>query len=323
MKLLLLIIIFIFSCSKHPLTLEDKAIVPDSGKYFSIYNRDNASMKDLNNPSPSDNILGISLEELLNKDYAWSGTMEGKNILFTFEYNKYTKEISVYSSSVKETDIDKSYPYKLYENRTLLPTTIRTNSDVLTMSFNPVFYMLEYDNFMGNNFGILSYGYYEGYLPNIVPSSNSIERRVSYPHTNKLLPNISKYELKYKVIGGVWYSVINSCFSKNAYENYIFLENSDISVSKDNQIPDGSLTLNRGWDIWQYKYYDGLTNYIYIYDYYYLYIGTNRSITIIKVDGSKEVRNGDVLFLYKNKPSSGDIASYNPSYRFIKYFVKP
>lgn len=322
--LLFVILFFTTSCGVSPLlpilnerngSRELDTTRPISDKYNSIWNT-NSKYKNTTTPNSPHT---PSLNELLNPEYAWIGNgsiINNKDFLFIFDKDKYTGNPIVYFSAI-DTIFSEPY-YKLYEQRSFIPTTMYyvDGNAHLVMSTTPVFFVPEYDNFMNNNFSIVSEDHTSGYTINISPSPNPIRRDINSSIGEKITSYMPINNLKNAIIGKIWYPVASSNSKAILSEgiNYMFMDNREVSTSKGLTAPSGSPTTNKGWDVWRYEGYDDVstTNYIYVYDYVYVYIENNHYIT-------DRGNTFDVMYFF-NEKRAGVIPSTSS---MLKYSLKP
>lgn len=320
LTILFLISISILSCGESPLlpilnkqvASQTQSSRPTSDKYDSIWNptaSDTATIEPSQPKTPS-------MEELLNPDYAWIGVIDNRKVLIVFDKDKYTEEPIVYFASIDT--ILNAQLFNLYENRSLLPGRVYYDNKNLIISMNPIFFIPKYDNFMDNNFNLLSQNHIQGYTTNIKPADYGIRRNLENPLGSYLSSYMPIDDLKNKVINGVWYSVIqnDSRIPVSTGNNYQFMDNYEISISKGETPPIGKPTANKGWDVWQLKGYDDTTttNYLYIYDYVYIYIEENRYT-------NSKGNIFDVMYSFSQKYQAS--SSQSPIFRLLRYSTKP
>lgn len=306
--LIFIILVFLIQCNFNSM-ISGNIGMPESKNSLSIYAN---SPPPFNvNPTPYKENR-ITVNELFNEEYAYYGSFNDTNVLFVFA--KLNGKPAVYTSSIY---IIYNEPiYKMYQNRSLIPVYFITNGDyVMGMSIKPIFYKIDYDNFIGTNFSF----YFgdvlkQSYATNILPARYPIRRKLSSDVGKNIDDVILPInELKRKISGDIWYSVenIDSKYplTSSLGLNYRFLSNNEIVIEKTPGIPGEVPSYFKGWDIWSLKdigknYFN---NYVYVYDYV--------EITV-ELQGDNHI-----MFLYNTNWSYGSIIQ--PSYRLIRLSTKP
>lgn len=266
--------------------------VPKSSSTLSIYGPDPISKIPTITPS-SDYVPTI--DELFNGDYAYLGTVNRRHTILVF--TKQNGVPTIYASSI---DSLYSQPvYKIYNNRTLLPSYIKTNGNkVEGISINPVFYKADCDNFMGTNFSFSDGGKLTfNYITNIVRGRYPLKRNLTSDIGNIISSNISVVDLENKIVNsGVWYSVedINKTVPAGlaTSTNYLFFKNHLVSITNAANSPSPSATNKyKGWNIWQVEPMGENYNesYIYVYDYVELTLEKFGSDTVMFLFNSPQV----------------------------------
>lgn len=293
--LMLTLLLILAQCGKSLLSSANLGI-PKSDNNLSIYGPDPSSMIPVDTPSLDYN---PTIDELFNSDYAYLGIIDYKKTLLVF--SKQAGHPVVYSSAIDS--IYSQTVSQMYDKRTLLPTYIKTNGNVVEgISINPTFYKADYENLMDTNFSFNADGVLRtGYVTNIANGRYIIKRYLTSGKIGKETEKgISVDSLKEKTIGSgeIWHSVsgISSTTpvgNNNGY-NYMFFENNLVALTNGNNNPVAADTNRfKGWNIWQIKplseeYSD---NYVYVYDYVDLTLETK---------GDKKV-----MFLYNKEQTGG------------------
>lgn len=307
---IIIFVLFIFASCKdknvlEPLLSSSINETRTSSNVFSVYNNSNLSF-DIPLGTIVDKKTDVN-DLFIDGSSIWIGSIErGSKTLFSFEKDIYGN-IVLYSSSVKG-DVSNSV---LYERRSLMPAVIYDSRDIpgtnsVIMSVNSIFFLPLYDTFMDNDFN-LRLDNVSGYFTNIMPAPYTISVEDYVGESNGLLSYIPTEELRLNIMRRLWES------SKGGIR-YKFLDkvNGGYALSTNGNDTKADM---KGWDIWRYDGYNevGSTNYVYVYDYLYMYILKDHAI---KVNGEDEGVKSTVMLLCENPNDESKVLE---SSKFIKY----